>query len=136
MRVSSFFIVRNIPEEIFNGNRRPLGAGREPVHVTPRENNETGRLYFIRGHSVITAVSMKRPSALFATTALVRLAGSLARTGQRPYLSRLSCTPAVVFSPVSLALLSLSLADLSARTAGLSLIRCTGRLSHVVGAHV
>lgn len=77
-------------KRIFNGNQPfVLETGSS---TRARRTTKVGACIFYRRHSVITAVSMRPPSVLFASTALVLLASSLARTGQRPYLSYLSCT--------------------------------------------
>lgn len=65
----------------------PMEAGR-----TRTESRFASFLFSVRRSVIIAAVSMKaraHPSSLFATTALVLLASSLVRAGQRPYLSYL-----------------------------------------------
>lgn len=75
-----------------------------------------------------------RPSVLFATTALVLLASSLARTGQRP-VSLLPILHRLASLSLSLChsftFLSLSPSNLRSSNQ-LSLIRCTGKLTWCV----
>lgn len=81
-------------KKIFNGiNERDFFI-QETGSLLWKTTKVLARYILSKVHSVITHRCRCRvhPCVLFATTALVLLASSLARTGQRPYLSYLSCS--------------------------------------------
>lgn len=116
-------------KRIFNGNQTSLFIRNRFTRPRFGKQRKYWRIFY-RSYSVIIHRCRWRvhPSVLFATTALVLLASSLARTGQRPYLSYLSCSVVVASFSVSFTLLSLSPTNLRS-SSQLSLIRCTGKLT-------